>query len=101
MAVNVNATYVDVRKELDKDVSFADMAKIVGERWQALEGGIRQSYETEAIATKTKYQEQLAEYKKTAQYRDYQAYLADFKAKSRPHATGMHLPFIRITTAAD
>jgi len=67
-----------------QDLSFTEIAKIVGERWQVLSPGSREACERQAASAKEKYYAELAEYKKTPQYSAYQEYLADFKAK---HAT--------------
>lgn len=72
-----------------QDLSFTDMAKIVGERWQILSADSREVYEKRAAATKEKYNQDLAEYKKTESYATYMEYLADFKAKNAaPQDTG-------------
>lgn len=62
-------------------MSFADIAKIVGERWQVLSPASREACDKQAAAAKERYYQELAEYKKTPQYTQYQEYLADFKAK--------------------
>lgn len=76
------------------DLSFAEMAKLVGERWQLLHADAREQYESQASAAKEKYNAQLAEYKKTENYIIYQDYLADFKASaaSSAYSTGKHIP---------
>jgi len=42
----------------------------------------------QANAAKEKYYTELAEYKKTAEYAQYQEYLVEFKAKHGPSRTG-------------
>jgi len=81
------------------DLSFTDMAKLVGERWQLLPPGAREKYESQASTAKEKYNAQLAEYKKTDDYAIYQDYLADFKARaaSSTYSTGWHIPKPRET----
>ncbi|KAI9693719.1 MAG: hypothetical protein M1822_002990 [Bathelium mastoideum] len=64
-----------------QDLSFTEIAKLVGERWQQLTPEEREPFEREATAAKEKYYAQLAEYKKTPQYKEYQDYVADFRAK--------------------
>jgi hypothetical protein len=74
-----------VREELrGQDLSFTEIAKLVGERWQVLSPEIRDTCERQASTAKEKYYNELSEYKKTPQYAQYQQYLADFKTK---HAT--------------
>ncbi|KAL1304592.1 hypothetical protein AAFC00_003561 [Neodothiora populina] len=71
-----------MRDELKgQDLGFSEIAKIVGERWQNSAPTEKEPCEREAQATKEKYAADLKEYKRTTHYADYQAYLADFKAK--------------------
>ncbi|GJC92122.1 HMG box protein [Colletotrichum higginsianum] len=55
--------------------------KLVGEHWQNLTPGEKEPYESSALKAKEKYNHDLAEYKKTAEYRKYNLYLQDFKAR--------------------
>lgn len=71
-----------------QDLSFTDMAKIVGERWQVLSADSREVYEKQASTAKERYNAALAEYKKTESYALYMEYLADFKAKNAPQDNG-------------
>lgn len=78
----------DMREELkDRELSFTEMAKIVGEKWQLLPTEEREHYEQHASAAKEKYQAGMAEYKKTEQYAQYQEYLSMFRAKNEPGKT--------------
>ncbi|KAL9076044.1 MAG: hypothetical protein Q9157_003794 [Trypethelium eluteriae] len=63
------------------ELSFAEIAKLVGERWQQLAPEEREPFERKATTAKEKYYSQLAEYKKTSHYKEYQDYVADFRAK--------------------
>ena len=75
----------EVRDELKPlNLSFTDIAKRVGENWQVLSPEEKEPYESQASAAKEKYHTEMAAYKMTDSYREYQRYLADFKAK---HAT--------------
>ncbi|CAO3662636.1 unnamed protein product [Rhizopus stolonifer] len=65
----------------DRNLSFSEVAKIVGDRWRNLEPREKQLYELTAIEAKDKYVISLSKYKNTQEYKDYQAYLADFKNK--------------------
>ncbi|KAF2842852.1 HMG-box, partial [Patellaria atrata CBS 101060] len=70
------------REELKgQELSFADIAKVVGERWQVLPSDVREVFESQAAVAKEKYYLELAEYKKTSQYAQYQTYLQEFRAK--------------------
>ncbi|KAL6709760.1 hypothetical protein ACN47E_001189 [Coniothyrium glycines] len=71
-----------VRESLKgQDLSFTEIAKVVGERWQILPVEEREGCERQANGAKEKYYAELAEYKKTNQYEVYQRYLEDFRAK--------------------
>jgi hypothetical protein len=75
----------EVREHLKgKDLSFTEIAKTVGERWQVLAPDDKATYESRSQAMKDHYYAQLAEYKKTQDYAHYQNYLEDFKAKHEP-----------------
>ncbi|KAK3395850.1 hypothetical protein B0T20DRAFT_487401 [Sordaria brevicollis] len=64
-----------------RNLSFTEIAKLVGENWQNLTPAEKEPYESKAQAYKEKYHAELAEYKKTTEYQKYMQYLADFKAK--------------------
>jgi hypothetical protein len=71
-----------VREELkDQDLSFTKIARTVGERWQALTSDQRRPFEDQACGAKERYLEELANYKETEEYKDYQKYLWDFNAR--------------------
>lgn len=71
-----------VREEIkDRNLSFTQIAKLVGDRWQKLEPTGKQPYESQANAAKERYNIQLSAYKKTEAYQEYTQYLNDFKAK--------------------
>ncbi|KAF1845738.1 uncharacterized protein K460DRAFT_405978 [Cucurbitaria berberidis CBS 394.84] len=71
-----------VRESLKgQDLTFTEIAKVVGERWQILPAGEREACERQANSAKEKYYAELAEYKKTPQFEAYQKYLEDFRAK--------------------
>jgi HMG (high mobility group) box len=81
----------EVRDELKgQDFTFSEIAKFVGERWQVLPHDIRVACERKASAAKERYYTELAEYKKTPEYAQYQDYLADFKAKHRTPTAGKY-----------
>jgi hypothetical protein len=79
-----------VREDLKgQDLSFTEIAKIVGERWQVLPPDTRETCEQQANLAKEKYYSELAEYKKTPEYTQYQEYLLEFKAKHGAPRTGL------------
>ncbi|KAI5783532.1 hypothetical protein EDC01DRAFT_209581 [Geopyxis carbonaria] len=72
-----------VRDELKgQNLSFTDIAKLVGERWKILAPEDKESYEFQASVAKDKYNSEFEEYKKTSHYKEYMRYLADFKLKT-------------------
>jgi hypothetical protein len=78
-----------VREELKgQDLSFTEIAKVVGERWQVLPAEIREACEQQANVAKDKFYSELSDYKKTPEYLQYQEYLTDFKAKHRNPRSG-------------
>ncbi|RMZ82955.1 hypothetical protein DV737_g1754, partial [Chaetothyriales sp. CBS 132003] len=71
-----------VREEVkDQALSFTQIAKLVGERWQKLDTAGKEPYEAQANASKERYNIQFSTYKKTDAYKEYGQYLAEFKAK--------------------
>ncbi|KIW71973.1 hypothetical protein PV04_00198 [Phialophora macrospora] len=71
-----------IREEVkDQNLSFTQIAKLVGDRWQKLDPAGKEPFEAQASAAKEKYNIQLSVYRKTDEYKEYMAYLADFKAK--------------------
>ncbi|KAH7077273.1 hypothetical protein FB567DRAFT_552804 [Paraphoma chrysanthemicola] len=76
-----------------QDLSFTEIAKVVGERWQILPAEEREACERQANGAKEKYYAELAEYKKTPQYEAYQKYLEEFKAKHAVPTKGAYHHF--------
>ncbi|KAJ6446244.1 High mobility group, superfamily [Purpureocillium lavendulum] len=68
-----------------QSLTFTEIAKLVGENWQSLDPTEKETYESQANAAKEKYHRDLAEYKKTPEYRRYSHYLHDFKEKQAKH----------------
>jgi len=64
-----------------RNLSFTEIAKLVGENWQNLAPEEKEPYEQQASSAKEKYNNELAEYKKTNSYKEYSQYLAEFKAR--------------------
>lgn len=71
-----------------QNLTFTEIAKLVGENWQALTQAEKEPFERDAQAAKEKYNRDLAEYKKTPDYKKYLQYLQDFKAKHANHPQG-------------
>lgn len=71
-----------IREEVrGQNLSFTDIAKLVGDRWQKLSPEGKEPFESKANDAKEKYNIELAQYKKTDSYKEYTRYIADFKAK--------------------
>jgi hypothetical protein len=90
----------EMREELKgQNLSFTEMAKLVGENWQNLTAAEKEPYESQAQAIKERYLAELAEYKKTPQYRQYQEYLREFRAKYPSPSQGWSWPSCRLIPA--
>ncbi|KAH6898304.1 hypothetical protein B0T10DRAFT_555629 [Thelonectria olida] len=71
-----------MREDLkSQNLSFTEIAKLVGENWQNLPGAEKEAYEGQANSDKEKYHRELVEYKKTSEYKKYTRYLQEFKEK--------------------
>jgi hypothetical protein len=93
----------EVRETLrGQELSFTEIAKIVGERWQVLPADSRDACERQANSAKEKYYAELAEYKKRPEYESYQKYLEEFKAKhaAPPKGESFH-PLRSIVTSGN
>jgi hypothetical protein len=72
-----------------QNLTFTEIAKLVGENWQNLSPIEKETVETQALNAKEKYNQELAEYKKTNEFNKYSQYLHDFKQKQLHHTQGM------------
>ncbi|KAE8444993.1 hypothetical protein EG329_013999 [Mollisiaceae sp. DMI_Dod_QoI] len=71
-----------MREELKgRNLSFTEIAKLVGENWQNLSPAEKEPFEQQAFSAKEKYNNELTEYKRTDSYKEYSQYLAEFKAR--------------------
>lgn len=70
------------------NLTFTEIAKLVGENWQSLPPAEKEAYERQANAAKEKYHRDLMEYKKTPEYRKYAQYLQEFKEKQAKQNQG-------------
>ncbi|KAI9031772.1 hypothetical protein CLU79DRAFT_730070 [Phycomyces nitens] len=62
----------------DQNMSFATIAKLVGDQWKNLSHEEKQSYERTAMQAKDEYISALERYRQTPEYKVYQAYLKKF-----------------------
>jgi hypothetical protein len=78
-----------MREELrSQNLSFTEIAKVVGERWQVIPSEEKEPFEKQASSAKEQYNAELATYKKTGNFKTYTRYLADFKTKNAPPSAG-------------
>jgi hypothetical protein len=71
-----------MREDLkDKSLSFTELTKIVGRKWQCLTPSEKEPCEQQSSAEKETSTIELAEYITTGSYKAYSEYLLDFKAK--------------------
>lgn len=64
----------------EQNLSFVDLSKIVGEKWQKLSRDEKEEWNRRGVVPWERYKAKLGEYQKTDEFRDYQRYLAEFKA---------------------
>ncbi|KAF2475563.1 uncharacterized protein BDR25DRAFT_213998 [Lindgomyces ingoldianus] len=69
-------------------LSFVDIAKEVGRRWQHLPADKKRMWESQAARAMQEYEAQMDEYKKTDLWRKYHAYLEEFKAQQAQAKNG-------------
>ena len=70
-----------MREQLkSQNLSFADLSKEVGEKWQRLTRDEKEEWKRKGAVPWERYKADLAEYQKTDDFRKYQRYLAEFKA---------------------
>lgn len=70
-------------------MTFTEIAKLVGEKWQNLTPAEKEPYEQRAAAAKDKYNSDIVEYKKTDLYAAYAQYLVEFKTRQLNQQQGM------------
>lgn len=64
-----------VRTELkDYNMSFTDLAKIVGDRWKSITPDEKEQYDRTALKAKEEYLEALAKYEQTDDHKVYMAH---------------------------
>ncbi|KAH7328765.1 hypothetical protein B0I35DRAFT_26321 [Stachybotrys elegans] len=75
-----------MREDLkSQNLTFTEIAKLVGENWQNLPAAEKEVFESQANTAKEKYHRDLVEYKKTPEYRKYSLYLHEFKERQARH----------------
>ena len=71
-----------------RNLTFTEIAKLVGENWQSLSPVEKEPFEKQALHAKERYSRDLTEYKTTSEYRAYTKYLHDFKQKQASQNQG-------------
>lgn len=70
----------NMREELKpQGLSFTEISRRVGERWQSLSEGEKESWKQKAAPPWENYKAELAEYQQSDSYKKYSQYLANFK----------------------
>ncbi|KAF2683047.1 hypothetical protein K458DRAFT_49822 [Lentithecium fluviatile CBS 122367] len=69
-------------------LSFVDIAREVGRRWQELPPEKKRVWESNAARAMQEFEAQMDEYKKTENWRKYQNYLVEFKAQQQAASNG-------------
>ncbi|KAF1951514.1 hypothetical protein CC80DRAFT_553167 [Byssothecium circinans] len=69
-------------------LSFVDIAREVGRRWQELPAEKKRVWESQAARAMQEFEAQMDEYKNTDNWRKYQAYLTGFKSQQQQQAGG-------------
>lgn len=64
-----------------QNLTFTEIAKLVGENWQNLGRAEKDPYERQANDAKEKYNQELARYRRTAECRKYGEYLLEFRKR--------------------
>lgn len=71
-----------------QNLTFTEIAKLVGENWQNLTRDEKEPFERQAHEAKERYNRELAEYKKTSEYRKYYDYLHEFRKRQATQLQG-------------
>ena len=71
-----------------QNLTFTEIAKLVGENWQNLNREEKEPFERQAHEAKERYNRELADYKKTTEYRKYCDYLHDFRKRQAAQLQG-------------
>jgi len=85
---SANLGNLEMRDDLKgQNLTFTEIAKLVGENWQNLDRNEKEPYETQAQEAKERYNREMAEYKKTPEYRAYCDYLQEFRKRQAAHGS--------------
>ncbi|KAI7849180.1 hypothetical protein BDC45DRAFT_521414 [Circinella umbellata] len=65
----------------NQNLTFAEISKIIGEKWKSLSAEKKDGYELTAMQAKDAYLIEMQQYARTPEYRRYRDYLKNFKEK--------------------
>lgn len=71
-----------------QNLTFTEIAKLVGENWQNLNRAEKEPFERQAHEAKERYNRDLSDYKKTAEYKKYCDYLHEFRKRQAVQLQG-------------
>ncbi len=71
-----------------QNLTFTEIAKLVGENWQNLGRAEKEPFEKQANEAKEKYNQDLAGYKKTTECKKYNEYLHEFRKRQAAQTQG-------------
>lgn len=81
----------EMREDLKgQNLTFTEIAKLVGENWQNLDRHEKEPYETQAQEAKERYSREMNEYKKTPEYQKYCDYLQEFRKRQATQGSYRH-----------
>ena len=89
----------------EQNLSFTELSKVVGEKWQQLTREEKEEWKAKGAAPWEKYKTELAKYQKTDAFHEHQRYLSEFKATQgakNPHrksSTPTQSPTYRATSS--
>lgn len=73
---------IEMREDLKgESLSFAEITKLVGKKWQYLTPSEKELYTQQSSVAKETSRTEVAEYRLTKNYKTYSDYLLDFQAK--------------------
>ena len=61
----------------DRNLSFSDLAKQIGQDWQNCPSDVRDAYLSTAVKEKETYDGSMSQYRSTDEHHEYQQYLAE------------------------
>ncbi len=71
-----------------QNLTFTEIAKLVGENWQNLNRVEKEPFERQAHEAKERYNRELTDYKKTSEYKKYCDYLQEFRKRQAAQLQG-------------